>query len=182
MINRQILEKVAIRVIELINEQIENGVDIENIKYSYSTSPFVRPLSPKHFAKVKRAVKDDKANIFTTKKGSKWVFIKGGYKDYRRIIGRDPDGDFLQDTGKMLASLNYSINHNEIQVTFSSTEDAQKAYWLNVAGVGKSKKKWKFLGLNENSKQKLIEEFSNLIVKDFIENQIKKGEINGLGK
>lgn len=182
MINRQILEKLAIRVIELINEQIDNGVDIENIKYSYSTSPFVRPLGAKHFTKIKKAVKDNKASIFNTKKGTKWVFIKGGYRDYRRIIGRDPQGDFLQDTGKMLASLNYSINGNEIQVTFSSTEDAQKAFWLNVSGVGKSKKKWKFLGLNENSKQKLIEEFSNLIVKDFIENQKLEGIINGLGK
>ena len=171
MIDKKILEKVAIRVIELMNEQIDHGIDIENVKYSYSTSPFVRPLGVKHFAKIKRAVKDKKAKIFNTKKGSKWIFIQGGYRDYRRIIGRDPAGDFLQDTGKMLASLNYSINGNEIQINFSSSEDAQKAYWLNVAGVGKSKKKWKFLGLNETSKQKLIEEFSNIIVKDFIENK-----------
>ena len=33
--------------------------------------------------------------------------------------------------------LHVSINDNEIQVTFSSTEDAQKAYWINVPGVGK---------------------------------------------
>ena len=170
MINKQILEKIGIRVIELINEQIDEGIDFEGVKYSYSTSPFVRPLGQKHYSKIKRAIKEEKATIFNTKNGSKWVFIEGGYKDYRSIIGRDPDGDYLQDTGKMLAALNYQVMGNEIKISFSSAQESQKAYWLNVAGAGKSKKKWKFLGLSPNNQNKLIEEFSSLVVKDFIEN------------
>jgi len=51
----------------------------------------------------------------------------------------------------MLASLTHQIRNNEIIVSFASRRAAEKAYYLNVAGAGKSRKFWKFMGLTDKN-------------------------------
>lgn len=169
-VSKDILDKIGSRVIELINEQIANGIDFEGKQYSYSTKPFKRPVGNKYLSKFKKAEKDNKIKYFKTSKGSLWMVVLGGYKSYRNIIGRSGTSDFLQDTGKMLAALNYKIKGNKIEIGFTSKKEAEKAFWLNTSGAGKSKTKWKFLGLTDENLDKLVKEFAELIIEDIINN------------
>ncbi|HOM04356.1 MAG TPA: hypothetical protein PLU67_02560 [Candidatus Kapabacteria bacterium] len=150
--SREIMNKIAIRTIKLLHEQIERGYDADGNRYEYSTKPFARPAGGivrfREFAK--KAQKDGLLRYFT-KKQSKWVVFTGGYKSFRALTGRNPNGDFLEYTGEMLSSLTHQINNNEITVSFSSRRAAEKAYYLNVTGAGKSRKFWKFMGLTDKN-------------------------------
>jgi len=170
LISINILNKIGARVIELINEQVAKGIDYEGNTYSYSTKPFSRPARGQYLSKFKRAEKENKVKYFKTKKGSLWMVVLGGYKSYRNIIGRSDNSDYLQDTGKMLAALTYKVKGDKIQIGFTSKKEAEKAFWLNTAGAGKSKTKWKFLGLTDENIDKVIKEFAELILLDIIKN------------
>ncbi len=150
--SREIMNRIAIRALELLHEQIERGYDIYSNKYEYSTKPFARPAGGivrfSEFAK--KAQKDGLLRYFT-KKQSKWIVFTGGYKSFRTLTGRNPNSDFLEYTGEMLASLTHQIRNNEIIVSFASRRAAEKAYYLNVAGAGKSRKFWKFMGLTDKN-------------------------------
>lgn len=156
MIPKSVLNNIAIQVQQMLEDQIERGVDIEGNKFKYSDKPFVRPYDKR----LKSFQKDEgKVSLFTTKSGSLWMLIHGGYKSYREMTGRDPDGDFLQDTGAMLGALSVkseaSNNTASLKWFFTDPVQAQKAYWLNVTGVGKSKSKWLFMGLTKENRGKL---------------------------
>ena len=43
-LERSVLQKIADKALELINEQIEDGVDYDGVKYEYSSKPFARPV------------------------------------------------------------------------------------------------------------------------------------------
>ena len=98
--------------------------------------------------------KSGRIKYFKSKKGKLWQIITGGYKDWRRMNNRNPEGDFLVWSGAMLRSLSSRAEGtNKAVVYFAIPEDAKKAFWFNVSGIGRSRKLWKFLGLtpqNEN--------------------------------
>jgi len=164
-----ILREIALRAVELINEQIAEGIDIRGQRYAYSTKPFVRPFDPR-IKNIQALVKQGKITEFTSKKtGSLWMYVAGGYKSYREMIGRNPDGDFLTDTGKMLASMSVRVTgEGEAEVYFNEPEAAEQAFWLTVSGAGKSRRLWRFLGLTAERKQQLEQE----VAEDFGEQLI----------
>lgn len=147
------------KVIELLNEQVEQGVDRDGNRYRYSTKPFALPAGKKKFAKRLFAdqSKGGKLKRFTTAQGKMWYYVYGGYRSWRELNDRRPDGDFLQWSGQMMRSLTTAEEDGKVVVYFGDEESARKAFWLNVSGVGRSRKLWKFFGLTRENEQKLLE-------------------------
>lgn len=164
-LDRSILQKIADKAIELINEQIEEGVDYDGEKYEYSSKPFARPVYgiPNFKIFKKTAIREGKLKLFTTKKGSLWALFTGGYKEFRELTKRSPNSDFLNYTGRMLASMTSKVQNNQIVVSFSTPQAEKKAFFLNISGVGKSRKLWKFLGLTKENEKILLEYAESLI-------------------
>lgn len=162
-----LLGKLSVKVLELIEKQIEEGIDIDGKKYEYSTKPFARPIKGIPYFKsfAKRAEKSGRLKQFTAKSGSLWAVFTGGYREYRELTKRDPDGDFLNYKGEMLAAMTSTPQgDSSVVVGFSSRKAAEKAFWLNVSGVGKSRKLWKFLGLTKENERILVDYAKDLIV------------------
>lgn len=104
---------------------------------------------------------------FTTKHGKLWYLIYGGYRSWREINKRNPDGDFLQWSGQMLRSISAKQESDDRAVIyFADAESAKKAFWLNVSGAGRSRKLWKFFGLTKENEQKLLEYAAELLGKN----------------
>lgn len=145
------LELLGFKAIELINNQIDKGVDADGKPFEYSTRPFAMPRKGKF---PKMFEKSGRIKYFKSKKGRLWQLVTGGYKDWRRMNNRNPEGDFLNWSGSMLRSMSSRADGaNKAVVYFAIPEDAKKAFWFNVSGAGKSRKLWKFFGLtpqNEN--------------------------------
>ena len=164
----EFMKRVGFRVVQMINEQIQKGIDAEGKPYAYSTKPFVRPMGGLRVKAQKQLIKDGKLKPFTTKGGSKWVLVTGGYKSLREMRGQRSDGDFLQETGQMLRSLQpIKATGNEVIIGFNSAKEAEKAFWLNISGAGKGKKKWKFMGLTKENQEILAKETGVIIAQDF---------------
>jgi hypothetical protein len=153
-----VMQRIALKAIELINTQAEEGVDMDGKQYAYSTKPFAMPLGAGRFRKSAKAmVKAGKINII--KRSDKdWAIIVGGYKALREERGLSSSSDFLQDSGAMLRALTVEAKDEKSAIIkFSDAAAAQKAFWLTVSGAGKSRKLWKFFGLNDKSRAELME-------------------------
>lgn len=167
------IERVAFKALSLIQEQIEQGIDENGQKYEYSTKTFARPFTSR-VKNHKALIKAQQIGIITTKAGKRWMLIKGGYKAFRAMIGRNPDGDFLQDTGAMLQALSVKKKSDtDAVIYFTSAKAAQKAFWLSESGVGKSRKTWKFMGLTAANKKRLEEFAASIVTGDEILKVIK---------
>lgn len=166
--DKKTMDYLSQRALEMIREQIKEGVDFEGKNYEYSTNPFARPLDGTVFRRPADALeRDDKLEIFTSSAtGKLWVLIKGGYKSYRELTGRWAMGDFLYYTGNMLASMVATYKDYEFTIKFTSEKSSRKAYYLNVAGVGKSRKLWKFLGLSRKNLEILTKEAADMLAID----------------
>ncbi|MBL7997582.1 MAG: hypothetical protein JNL32_02975 [Candidatus Kapabacteria bacterium] len=165
-LSRQILLTVGFEIIRLVNEQISKGVDEDGKKYAYSTKPFARPVGGSKLKRVASLEKEGKLQRFRTKEGKLWMVVTGGYRSLREMQGLNPDGDFLQVTGQMLRSMVPKVAGGEVVISFSDARSARLAFYFTVSGVGKSRRLWKFLGLNEASKQDLTETVGALITQD----------------
>jgi hypothetical protein len=169
-IDQTTLAGLATRSLYYLNKQIDAGVDIDGKPYQYSTKPFARPRGGIPFKQsLKSLVKSGRLTEF--KRGGKhWVVFLGGYKDFRSITGRNPDGDFLEFTGKLRQSIIAKPNSDgrSIKIGFSSAKQATLAYYFNFSGVGKSRKLWKFLGLTEENKTLLLNDAKNQLKDDLI--------------
>lgn len=166
-----IINQIAFRAIELLEEQVKQGIDAEGKKYEYSTKPFALPAGKKRFAKT-LFDNDDKNYVgkmrkFKAKSGKMWYLVHGGYRSWRELNNRNPDGDFLQWSGQMLRSI--SARHeadDRAVIYFTDAESAKKAFWFNVSGVGRSRKLWKFFGLTKENEQKLLQYAAELLGKN----------------
>ncbi len=163
----KLIEKIGFYGIELIEEQIEKGIDIDGKPYHYSTRPFKMPVSNK-LVGFKKLQKEGRLKVYTSNKtGKLWQVVMGGYRDWRILNKREPDKDFLQWSGAMLRSLSSRAESDTRSVIyFISPEQSQKAYWFNISGVGKSRKLWKFLGWTEANKKRLAEYAASLVPND----------------
>jgi hypothetical protein len=149
----KLIEKAGFKVIELLEEQIAKGIDSDGKQYSYSTKPFA---TPEKYKNQKQLEKEGKLKTFKTSQGKFWSIVLGGYKEYRKLNNRNPEGDYLQFSGKMLNSISSRIDSDKrVSIYFTDPQSALKAYWLNESGVGKSRKLWKFFALNKNSENTL---------------------------
>ena len=160
------IEKIGFMALSLIQEQIEQGIDQNEQRYEYSTKTFARPFTSR-VKNQKALIKAQKLGIITTKSGKRWMLIKGGYKAFRTMIGRNPEGDYLQDTGAMLQALSVKRKSDtDAVIYFTSAKAAQKAFWLSQSGAGRSRKTWKFMGLTERNRKRLEEYAATLITTD----------------
>lgn len=170
-----IIEKIAFYAIELINEQIEKGVDVDGKSYKYSTKPFAMPAK-RNLKGLKTLQKEGRLKPFTAN-GKLWQLVTGGYKDWRVINNRNPEGDYLQWSGSMLKSISARAKSDTSSVIyFTSPEQAQKAFWFNVSGVGKTRRLWKFFGLTDENENRLLDYAAGLVLNDpkFIDEAVSR--------
>lgn len=160
----QVYELIAAKAIELLNNQIKQGVDEKGNSYKYSTKPFAIPSGALKIKAKKQAVKDGKLTAFNSKSGALWYVVNGGYASLRELRGQSSESDFLQATGRMLGAITtLRATDNEIAVGFSDAKQAQKAFWLTVSGAGKSRALWRFMGLTKESQEVLIKYAAEVI-------------------
>ena len=165
-IPQDILGHLANRALEMVNEQIAAGRDIDGKPYEYSEKPFTRPLArsgiPK--ANMKGLEKSDEIGIFKTKAGKPWMVVFGGYKKLREYAGRSTTSDFLNFSGKTLSALTSKPSGADmIKLGFTNARAAEIAFYLNVSGAGRSRKLWKFMGLTKENQEILKDELIQLL-------------------
>lgn len=147
---------IGYKIIEFINDQIKQGYDIDGKKYSYSTNPFWMPYSKKVVQKFGKK-QQGKLYKITNRGGKLGLIILGGYKSYREKFNRATDSDFLQFTGNLLSSIDIiNSDGNSVEVGFNNKKAMELAYYMNVSGVGRSRKLWKFFGLSKENLEKLL--------------------------
>jgi hypothetical protein len=143
---------IALEAIKMINEQVEKGIDINGNKYAYSTNPMRIPYK-KRLAKYLKS--KDRLTVYK-EAGKLRMLVHGGYKDYRKMMDRDADGDFLQFTGAMMAALVITSNDMySATIGFNDALSAKKALMLNNYGVGAAHKLWKFFGFTKENLAKI---------------------------
>jgi hypothetical protein len=171
LLPQPVLKRLGQRALQLIEEGVRDGIDIEGKPYAYSTKPFVRPLGGPDLnatqlnrvrtrirTEGKRKPEDKTLQPFTTERGSLWVRIPGGYKSWKELVfNRVDGGPFLQGRGDMLRAMAVTqVSEDAVTLGFTDPEQAQKAFWLNVSGAGKSRKLWRFFGLRPEQQQALL--------------------------
>jgi hypothetical protein len=72
----------------------------------------------------------------------------------------------LTDTGQMFSSLTYRLANKSADLFFSQGFQNRKAYYHDVAGVGKKKVKRPFFRLSDKEKDVM----SNLFAKEYFKN------------
>lgn len=165
-----IAAKLAQQALAFIYEQINQGIDIDGNRYKYSDKPFSLPYRKNIIAKFGKRQEGSLYQIFTGSNGRKSILILGGYRVYKEKMAKSMD--FLTWSGEMLAAMTViEPNKDTAKIVFNNKEALIKAYYLNVLGVGKSRKLWKFFGLTKENTQKLNElakEYADvMITEDF---------------
>lgn len=159
------LKVLAQRALQYVNQQIDEGVDADGKAYEYSTRPFARPRGGAPLkSSVKQLEKQGRLETFRNGTGKLWMLVTGGYKDYREMTGRQPDGDFLTFTGKLRASM-FAKPHGQgaVMIGFAGQRNATIAFYMNVSGVGRGRKLWKFLGLTPDNQRALLADATRLL-------------------
>ena len=87
-------------------------------------------------------------------------------KRYSRRLVKESGHVDLTDTGQMFSSLTYKLSGNKANLFFGRNVENKKAYYHDVAGVGKKKVKRKFFRLSDNEKDIL----SNLFARQYAKN------------
>ena len=150
IVDNVLMKNIGLRVVMIIRRRTLDGKFISG-SGTYSEKPFAMPLgAAAKLVGVKLTKLPDEAQIFTTKSGAKWVIIKGGYKRYRELSGRQSAKVDLNWSGRMMRNLGIipgTTTARETQVGFTSADEKQKALWHNTLGAGKSKSKHEFMGL-----------------------------------
>lgn len=168
-----ILNKVGQRALQMIEDNIRAGVDSDGQRYSYSTRPFAMPARRIKGRKALEA--EGRIRTFTTAQGKLWMVVTGGYRDWRIMQGADPDGDFLTMSGRMLRNLQVlPPSEDSVRIGFTDTEQAQKALWLSVTGAGRSRKLWRFMGLQKSQERELAEYAAVLCAEEAIKDATKR--------
>ncbi|MEN6294706.1 MAG: hypothetical protein ABFD61_01090 [Chloroherpetonaceae bacterium] len=165
-----IAEQLAFRALELMREQIDEGIDIDGKRYKYSERTFYVPYSKKLLAKLGKSEEGKLYKIIRGKNGKLGILILGGYKAYKQKLAASMD--FLIWSGEMLNALTIQIiNKDSAKIAFNNKEAAERAYFLNVSGVGKSRKLWKFFGLTKDN-IKIIDDEAKKYSDTFVQQNI----------
>lgn len=173
-INPEILRRAALKIISLIQQNTNNGIDQYGKPFKpYSTKPFSMPAGSyyQNTSLAQRKVLNESLIWRTSKSGSKWITVKGGYAAYKSArFPQDGGVVNLQYRGfrgnGMLNSLQIieeSPENGYIIIGFSNSQAAQIASYHQVLGAGKSRVLRKFMGINENDVEKVLQEFKNQI-------------------
>lgn len=149
MFSQKSLKNIARFVIQKIHERTIAGIDADGEQFvPYSTTPFALPSGAVNL-RTRALLKNDIK--FFKKKGKLWIIILGGYKALKSAA-YDQDGGTVNmtATGKMLTALAITnVGENSFTIGFNKADAANKAYYHNVAGVGKKKTIRRFLGITK---------------------------------
>lgn len=160
------MKLIALKAIEMINENIRKGFSYDGEQFQYSTKPFGMPYNQKSARAMgkPRSQKNPEGlySVVRSKKrgGKMWMIVFGGYKQFKEKVNPEAKDDFLTWSGRMLRNMKtLEVNEEKMtaQIGFTDPAQTQKAFWFNVSGVGKSRKLWKFLGLSPAQQQELAE-------------------------
>lgn len=167
VIQRSLMIKIGERAIFIIKKRVAEGKFLEGSSdgaSQYSTKPFAMPIGavrPKAvMMRMLRGRYEDDTQIFQTSKGRKWVAITKGYKWLREQAGKNTSKVDLTWTRELMRSmtvLSTDINSGEIEIGHKGKRNEDIAYWHNVAGAGKGKKKRVYLSMTDAELQKLAE-------------------------
>lgn len=175
------LRKIGLRAIEMIEENVGKGIDIEGKKFEpYSTNPFSMPLGA-FFANTTKKQRETLANegdlqIFRSKSsGKRWIRIDGGYANFKNArFPQDGGAVNLQVRGSrgrgmmsqiaVLKTEPSSGGESSIVIGFLSSEAAQLATYHHVTGAGKSKTLRRFFGITPSQEIALAEYAEKLLL------------------
>ncbi len=127
----QQLKRIGLHILSMIRDRTAKGIDKDGKPFKpYSTNPFKMPYAVATKSAVKKLIQDGKAILFN-RGGTKFVLIKSGYLDYKKLVynGTSYDGTVnLMLTGRMLQDLNVlRFDNNQIIIGFNNMEMAQRA-------------------------------------------------------
>jgi phage gpG-like protein len=167
---KKLLEVAGVYVLGQIEENIRKGIDADGKAFAYSENPFFRPFDEALYKKLKK--NPDLASIVHSKSTGTFGFLIQGYKKFKEYVYPSAADKFLTVKGKMLRDMKVvSVTDAEAVIGFNDPVQAQKAFWLNVSGAGKSRKLWKFLGVTPQQEKlladKLAAEYKIVVVEDF---------------
>lgn len=150
-LDEQLLRRIGLRAVEMIVErtQQENLDASGNAFAPYSTRPFAMPVGGGARTAIGRLVKGGLAEYFTTKKGTLWAIITGGYAAYKRErYGQDGGRVNLTATGSMMRAVRIvAISGSTVTIGFARDEEAQKAAFVQKRRV--------FMGLTADQQTEL---------------------------
>jgi len=165
----------------MINDNVSKGVSYDGNKFEYSTNTYARPYDSKLVQKMGGVQAEGKLyDIATSKSTGKLTLLIHGYKDFKAKVYPDVANDFLTVSGKMLRNLsvvNVSKQKQEFVIGFTDPEQELKAFWLQVSGVGRSRRLWKFLGLSNAQQKELANQARYWLANDTEFNAIIGGEV-----
>lgn len=108
-------------------------------------------------------IKDRTQNKGKDFKGNPFITYS---KKYTRAKIKESGHVDLTDTGQMFSSLTYRLANKSANLFFSQGFQNRKAYYHDVAGVGKKKVKRPFFRLSDKEKDVM----SNLFAKEYFKN------------
>jgi len=168
VVDNVFMKLVGNRVIMVIRRRTLDGKFLSGSSEGaekYSGKPFAMPYAAANIGtqnKISQLSKNPNSpnapQIFTSAKGTVWVLITGGYKQYRELGGRDSSKVNLTWSGRMMRNLGIlpgADKAKEVSLGFTSTDEKQKAVWHNLEGAGKSRRLHKFMGLTDTEKNTL---------------------------
>lgn len=155
----QFMRRMALEAINVIRKRTLAGLDKDGKPFApYSSKPFVMPAGALTGKARKTLESRNRLAFFQTKAGDMWVVVLGGYKELKAAKRPQHGGTVnLTDTYKTLRALAVGrFSRNEVQIIFSTPQEAEKAYYHVVTGVGKNKTKRDFLGLSEEELEDIV--------------------------
>ena len=173
IVDEIILQRLSLGVVAIIRKRTLEGTFLEGSSPNanqYSSKPFPIPFGKLEKLVSKKELQNkEKYAIFTAKSGNTWVLVMGGYREYRRLCGKDTDHVSLNWSGRMLDNLGIvQQTHDTYSVGFSDPRSEQLAKWHTQLGAGKSHRLHKFFDLTENERARLTKFAGEEITKELI--------------
>ncbi|KAB2967526.1 hypothetical protein [Zoogloea sp.] len=161
IIDRVMVMRLSNAALVIIRERTLKGQFLEGSSPDageYSTKPFAMPYAAVATNSLKRELRRNTETGVLFRQGNKqlWIVVKGGYKKYRELAGKDTSKATLTWTGRMMRNLGIlNADDSSAILGMKDADTKQLALYHNVMGAGKSKKKRVFMGLTEAEKIRL---------------------------
>lgn len=146
--DRKTMSRIGVTAVSIIRRRTQRGRDHKGKAFkAYSTKGYLQKIdltaeSGGSTAKLRKHYNSEQK--WTRKKKSqstaRFVWIKGGYKQFRSIQGRTTKPN-LMFTGMMLKNERVKKVSDSTVLIGLLGEQARKAYYHNISGAGKSRRK-----------------------------------------
>lgn len=146
--DRKTMSRIGVEAVGIIRRRTERGVDHKGKKFSgYSTAAYLQKIDMGgmpggNTAKMRKHYNSQQKWVRKKRKEStaRFVWMGGGYKEFRKVQGRSVSVN-MTFTGLMLKGLKLKKVLDASVLLGFRGEQARKAYYHNISGAGKSKKK-----------------------------------------